>query len=415
MTTSNFVETLDSSVKLLWKDAIAINSTAFEAEDNGKQVFVGSQTKTALLDFARDNLSMDRISTERSNVEIAQIFPFGSSRKCIAIVIKLKDSKTYRLVVKGCSEIMLRYCSSIVRDATHSIDAVPLSGEGRETLEHLIDAYAGRSLRTIGFIFRDFESDVWPPKALKPLHAIAMKSRPGLNRKGLGVKRVEDDKTQAEFTDICKQMTFLGIVGVQDPPRRKDVPKAVVGCITASVFPRMVTGDNIITAKAIAIECGIYTESGMHETQADQSHLSPERWQASIALRAPADPVAPGYLNGRFLEDAFVDTCAGNFITEEYLNSHGIGHHSESTRTIVRADGSTFSTLGTVCLFWKFKGELDSHRVDFDVLASEYCNHAITLGGKFLSATKTLTRFAHRIVRRLRNTIVPRVFFQGGG
>ncbi|SMR45355.1 unnamed protein product [Zymoseptoria tritici ST99CH_3D1] len=241
MSTSDFVETLDSSVKLLWKDAIAINSTAFEAEDNGKQVFVGSKTETALLDFARDNLGMDRISTERSNAEIAQMLPFDSGRKCMAMVIKLKDGKTHRLVVKGASEIMLRHCSDIVRDATHGIDAVPLSVEGRETLEHLIDAYAGRSLRTIGFIFRDFESDVWPPK---------------------GVKRVEDDRTQAEFADICKQMTFLGIVGIQDP-LREGVPEAVKDCIMAGVFPRMVTGDNIITAKAIATECGIYTEGGI--------------------------------------------------------------------------------------------------------------------------------------------------------
>jgi Ca2+-transporting ATPase len=57
-------------------------------------------------------------------------------------------------------------------------------------------------------------------------------------------------------------MTFLGLVGIQDP-LRKGVSESVADCIKAGVFPRMVTGDNINTAKAIAKECGIYTPGGL--------------------------------------------------------------------------------------------------------------------------------------------------------
>ena len=64
------------------------------------------------------------------------------------------------------------------------------------------------------------------------------------------------------FEDICKDMTFLGVVGIQDP-LRAGVPEAVRDCIKAGVFPRMVTGDNIHTAKAIAKECGIFTAGGL--------------------------------------------------------------------------------------------------------------------------------------------------------
>jgi Ca2+-transporting ATPase len=103
----------------------------------------------------------------------------------------------------------------------------------------LIDAYASRSLRTIGFIYRDFEA--WPPR---------------------GARRAEDDRSQAVFEDVCKDMTFLGLVGIQDP-LRKGVSESVADCIKAGVFPRMVTGDNINTAKAIAKECGIYTAGGL--------------------------------------------------------------------------------------------------------------------------------------------------------
>ncbi|KAK4540565.1 hypothetical protein LTR36_009095 [Oleoguttula mirabilis] len=237
--TPDFIGNLSKLVKTLWKDSIVINSTAFESEDAGKTVFIGSKTETALLDFAREHLGMDSVNVERSNAEIIQMVPFDSGRKCMAMVIKLKETGGYRLLVKGASEIMLRYCSMIIKDPTRDTAATAMTGDNKKTLQSLIDAYADRSLRTIGFIYRDFES--WPPK---------------------GARRQEDDKSQVVFEDVCKNMTFLGVVGIQDP-LRAGVPEAVRDCIKAGVFPRMVTGDNILTAKAIARECGIFTTGGV--------------------------------------------------------------------------------------------------------------------------------------------------------
>ena len=233
-----FTKTLSDDIVALWRTAIAVNSTAFEAEENGNIVYVGSKTETALLGFARDFLAMDKVSIERGNSEITQLIPFDSERKCMGVVIKLHTGG-YRMLVKGASEIMLRYCNSIVQDPTMGIEPTQLSGSNREMLDHLIDTYASKSLRTIGFIHRDFEA--WPPK---------------------GARRAEDDRTQAVFEDVCKDMTFLGLVGIQDP-LRKGVSESVADCIMAGVFPRMVTGDNINTAKAIAKECGIFTPGGL--------------------------------------------------------------------------------------------------------------------------------------------------------
>ncbi|TKA82913.1 hypothetical protein B0A55_01148 [Friedmanniomyces simplex] len=234
-----FISSLDKSVKTLWKDSIVLNSTAFEGDEAGRHVFIGSKTETALLDFARDNLGLDSVSVERSNGEIAQMIPFDSGRKCMGVVVKLRDRQGYRLLVKGASEIMLRYCSTVSRDPTRGVEQTTMTGENRKALQALIDAYADKTLRTIGFIYRDFES--WPPRS---------------------ARRLEDDRSQAVFEDICKDMTFFALVGIQDP-LRPGVPEAVRDCIMAGVFPRMVTGDNILTAKAIARECGIYTEGGV--------------------------------------------------------------------------------------------------------------------------------------------------------
>ena len=234
-----FINTLSKDVRSLWKDSIAINSTAFETEEGGTRTFVGSKTETALLDFARDFLGMGSVPVERSNAQIAQMIPFDSGRKCMGMAIKRPDGKGYRLLVKGASEIMLKYCTSLLRDPTKGTEITTMTHDNRETLTSLINAYASRSLRTIGFVYRDFEE--WPPR---------------------GARRDEDDKTMALFADICKDMVFLGLVGIQDP-LRAGVPEAVKDCVMAGVFPRMVTGDNIITAKAIATECGIYTAGGL--------------------------------------------------------------------------------------------------------------------------------------------------------
>ena len=235
---NTFVSTLDEDVKSLVEQSIAINSTAFESEENGHETFIGSKTETALLDFARQYLGMGPLGEERANATVVQLVPFDSGRKCMAAVVKLNSGR-YRMLVKGASEILLAQCTSIVENPTKGLINVPLSSEGTEKLKEVIDEYASRSLRTIGLVYRDFEQ--WPPS---------------------GAPTQEDDHKQAVFKGVFKNMNFLGIVGIQDP-LRDGVSTAVRACQDAGVFVRMVTGDNLLTAKAIATECGIYTEGGV--------------------------------------------------------------------------------------------------------------------------------------------------------
>lgn len=235
---TEFVSTLSDDVKFLLEQSIVINSTAFEGEEDGNEAFIGSKTETALLGFARDHLGMGPVSTERSNANIAQFIPFDSSRKCMAVIVKVNDGR-YRMYVKGASEILLAQCDRIISDPTEDISDIPLSHDNRDTLERLISTYASRSLRTIALLYRDFER--WPPK---------------------DARRVEDDPSQAVFDDVFKNMVFLGVVGIQDP-LRNGVKSAVEDCQTAGVFVRMVTGDNVLTAKAIAEECGILVPGGI--------------------------------------------------------------------------------------------------------------------------------------------------------
>lgn len=236
---TEFAQTLSPEVKALLLASIAINSTAFEGEENGEMTFIGSKTETALLGFARDHLGMGPVAEERANATIAQLIPFDSARKCMGAVIKLPNGQ-YRMFIKGASEILLGKCTRILNNpAAQTIADSKLTDDNIESLNQVIALYANRSLRTIGMVYRDFAS--WPPA---------------------GARTLEEDSRQAQFDDIFEDMVFLSIVGIQDP-LRNGVPEAVAECQKAGVFVRMVTGDNLMTARAIAQECGIYTPGGI--------------------------------------------------------------------------------------------------------------------------------------------------------
>jgi P-type Ca2+ transporter type 2C len=223
--------TLIDEVKEMLKQSIVANSTAFEGPgEDGQQTFIGSQTETALLTFARDHLAIGLLSTERSNIKIVQLVPFEAKRQCMGTVVKL-DSM-YRLYVKGASEVLLRKCTrSMQFSVEKGVWDTELTTDNAESLNRIITSYASHSLRTISLVYRDFEQ--WPPAGAQIL-----------------------DDGEVVFEDILKDLVFFGIVGIRDS-LRKGAKEAVQACHKAGAIVRMVTGDNILTAKAIAKECGI--------------------------------------------------------------------------------------------------------------------------------------------------------------
>ncbi|ANB11088.1 calcium-transporting ATPase PMC1 [Sugiyamaella lignohabitans] len=210
-------------------DSIALNSSAFE--DNSPEAtepFLGSKTETALLGFARNYMNLGELLKYRQAADIVQVFPFDSAKKFMATIVRT-SSGSYQVLLKGASEVVLSRCTQILD--TDSFTNTNLTAEHLEFINNQINLYASKSLRTIGLVYKDLPAD-WSPDAPYAL----------------------------EENTLFKDMTFLTLVGIKDP-LRPGVKQAVADCKTAGVVVRMVTGDNINTARAIALDCGILTSA----------------------------------------------------------------------------------------------------------------------------------------------------------
>ena len=180
-------------------------------------------------------------------------FPFSSSRKRMSTVIQnaseagipegaertpAQESYNKRLMIKGASELILEKCTKYM-DENGKVQR--LDDQVREQVLTNITFYAKKALRTIALAYRELE--------------------PGLH----GDKHDQPDDGEIKDVEV-NDLTLISIMGIYDIIR-SEVPKAVETCQKAGVTVRMITGDNIITAQAIAEKCGIIQEHEMDDPQ----------------------------------------------------------------------------------------------------------------------------------------------------
>ncbi|KAM9750714.1 plasma membrane calcium-transporting ATPase 3b [Menidia menidia] len=208
-------------------NAIAINS-AYTSKilppdvEGGLAKQVGNKTECGLLGFVLD-LQRDYAPVREQMPEerLYKVYTFNSVRKSMSTVIKLPDG-SFRLYSKGASEILLKKCSYILDPNGEPRSFRPRDRD--EMVKQVIEPMACEGLRTICIAYRDLPSSPEP-----------------------------DWETEAE---IVTELTCISVVGIEDPVR-PEVPDAIRKCQRAGITVRMVTGDNINTARAIAAKCGI--------------------------------------------------------------------------------------------------------------------------------------------------------------
>ena len=195
---------------------------------------IGNKTECGLLGFVQDLGEEYRAIRKRHpDSSFTKVFTFNSARKSMSTVIPL-ETGGYRIYTKGASEIILSKCAFILKDGGRP---EKFSKPSRERcVKDVIEPMARDGLRTIAIAYRDFV----PTKAeINQVHI-----EPGAEPNW-------DDEAK-----IVDNLTCVCIVGIEDPVR-PEVPEAIRKCQRAGITVRMVTGDNINTARAIATKCGI--------------------------------------------------------------------------------------------------------------------------------------------------------------
>ncbi|CAG7817501.1 unnamed protein product [Allacma fusca] len=219
-------------------DAISVNSgytSRIQKSENKDELpaQIGNKTECALLGFVQNlGKSYDQSRRLYPEESLTHVYTFNSVRKSMTSVIPLPDNGGWRVFTKGASEIVLHKCKYIIgpngklaRFGKHEQDKM---------VHEVIEPMAQDGLRTISIAYKDYV----------------------FGRSADNDVRISAEPNWANEEEIVDNLTCLCLVGIEDPVR-PEVPDAIHKCQRAGIVVRMVTGDNINTARSIAFKCGI--------------------------------------------------------------------------------------------------------------------------------------------------------------
>lgn len=207
-----------------WLMGMATMCTDVEiSKENGKMELTGEPTEKAIVSKALDE---GQNKNELYNVmKRVKDIPFDSSRKMMTTIHKMPNG--YRVITKGAPDVLLKRCNKVYDNG----NVTTLDYSKTKLIENQNNKMADEALRVLAIAYLDI---------------------PNLPSK-IDTETVE------------KNLIFIGLIGMIDPPR-EGVKEAVATCKKAGIKTVMITGDHIITAKAIAKDLGILRGSDLAVT-----------------------------------------------------------------------------------------------------------------------------------------------------
>lgn len=188
--------------------------------------WLGQHKKLAILEFSRDRKSMSVLCSKSGTSTVGRATRSATSNQNV-------------LFVKGAPEGLIDRCSSVqLADGT----VKPLTSAGRQVILNQVSNLARKSLRCLALAKKDDLSELgsYDGDRHHPAHKLL-------------------EKTE-KFAEIEKDLTFVGLASMLDPPR-PEVRPMIETCHTAGIRVIVITGDNKLTAESIARKIGVFTET----------------------------------------------------------------------------------------------------------------------------------------------------------
>ncbi len=196
--------------------------------ENGKAVHIGDPTETAIV-LAAHNNGLEKDALNEKFPRLAGI-PFDSDRKLMSTVNLIDGKKV--VIVKGAVDMMESRC--VKGDFTRA--------------KEINDNMSSSALRVLA----------------------------------VGYKFIDEIPEELTSENLENSLTFLGLVGMIDPPR-PEAKEAVKVCRAAGIKPVMITGDHVVTASAIAKELGILLDGDRAITGAELDLMSDEELDNEVS------------------------------------------------------------------------------------------------------------------------------------
>lgn len=208
------------NLKMLLLSGLLCNNSRAGQDSNNEKKYLGDQTEVALRKLS-EKADLDKLASKYTRINE---FSFTSKRKMMSVVYKYQDKNF--VYSKGAPEVLIKKCNRIYSNGK----ILKLDSSKKEQILNQNKEFASEALRVLGFAYKETKN----------------------TQKG-----------------VEEKLIWLGLQAMIDPPR-SEVKEALEQCKTAGIRVIILTGDNPLTAKAIAEKIGLKSPEVIDGTALDK-------------------------------------------------------------------------------------------------------------------------------------------------
>ena len=228
---------------------LELGSMCNDCKINGKTV-IGEPTESAIVNIGL-KYGKNKNTLYEQMRRVNEI-PFDSERKMMTTIHKIGSK--YRIITKGAPDVIIQKCNYIYNNGSTNY----MNTSTQNNILNTNEKMATEALRVIAIAYKD----------------------------------VSSLPNNINSENIEKDLVFVGLIGMIDPPRA-GVKEAIFTAKKAGIKTVMITGDHILTAKAIAKDLGIYSDGDIAITGNELDKLSDREFQKNIMKYSVFARVSP--------------------------------------------------------------------------------------------------------------------------